>query len=68
MQTPEGSDTDGALEEQAPPFLAPCRDLKLSAPFGWLRQGVADFNRARPQSLIYGAFLVGLSWLVSGTA
>ena len=68
MQTNEGSDTVGSPEEQAPPFLAPCRDLKLNAPFGWIRKGIADFNRARPQSLIYGTFLVGLSWLVSGTA
>jgi len=68
MQTNQETDPGGAAQEPTPPFVAPCRDLALSAPFGWLRKGVRDFNRARPQSLIYGGFLVGLSWLVSGTA
>lgn len=57
-------------ESEAPvqPFVAPCRDLSPAAPLGWLREGVADFRRAPRQSLIYGGFLVGLSWLVAAIA
>ncbi len=50
------------------PIAAPCRKLSASAPFGWLKKGVGDFRRARSQSLIYGGFLVILSWLVVATA
>jgi uncharacterized membrane protein len=56
-------------EEAAPqPFLAPCKRLRPSAPFGWLRRGYEDFRKARRTSLLYGAFLVALSWIVVGAA
>jgi uncharacterized membrane protein len=44
-------------EADALPFVAPCRTLSLSAPWRWLSLGVADFRRAWPQSLAYGAFM-----------
>ena len=39
------------------PFVAPCRDLGLFAPFGWIRKGIADLGRAPQQSLTYGFFM-----------
>ena len=42
--------------------------IGATAPFGWLRRGVADFRRAQRQSLVYGAFLVALSWIVVAIA
>jgi uncharacterized membrane protein len=39
------------------PFVAPCRRLSLFAPFGWLRQGIADLGKAPQQSLTYGFFM-----------
>jgi uncharacterized membrane protein len=50
------------------PFVAPCRELHWTAPFGWLKKGIGDFRRAKRQSLIYGMSLVLLSWLVTGAA
>jgi uncharacterized membrane protein len=44
-------------EAEALPFVAPCRELAISAPLRWLRLGWADFVRAWPQSLAYGAFM-----------
>jgi uncharacterized membrane protein len=57
-----------ATEPGAPPLAAPCRQLAPGAAFGWLSKGIADFRRAPRQSLIYGGFLVVLSWAVVGTA
>jgi len=36
------------------PFVAPCRQLPLWAPFKWLRLGLNDFLKAPQQSLLYG--------------
>jgi len=59
-----------SAEERATdaPFVAPCRKLAATAPFGWIKKGIADFRRARRQSLMYGGILVALSWLIVGTA
>ncbi len=59
-----------SAEERATdaPFVAPCRKLAATAPFGWIKKGFADFRRARRQSLMYGGILVALSWLIVGTA
>ncbi len=54
--------------ESTLPFVAPCRDLHWTAPFGWLRKGVGDLRRAPRQSLIYGGSLVLLSWLITAAA
>lgn len=55
-------------DEDQQPFVAPCRPLRPGAPFVWLRKGLQDYRRASRQSLLYGAFLVGLSWIVVGIA
>ena len=52
--------------KKALPFAAPCRPLPASAPLRWVRAGWADFRRAPRESLIYGAVIVALSWLVTG--
>ncbi len=44
-------------ELDALPFVAPCRSLAFTAPFGWLERGLADFARAWPQSVCYGIFM-----------
>ncbi len=59
---------DEGIDESALPFVAPCRVLRASAPLGWLRLGFADFRRAWPQSLAYGAFMAVTMALVSGLA
>lgn len=54
--------------QSALPFLAPCRNLQTTAPLDWIRKGWVDFCHARRASLIYGAVIVLLSWLVTGVA
>ena len=44
-------------DEAALPFVAPCKQLSVVAPFRWLRLGFEDFRRALPQSAAYGAFM-----------
>lgn len=59
------------MTEQSPPdpselpFVAPCRELTLTAPWRWLGKGFADLKAAPRQSLCYGALTVVLSWLVT---
>lgn len=52
-------------EENALPFVAPCKKLKSDAPFRWLQKGWKDLRQARAQSLTYGAIIVLLSYLIS---
>lgn len=47
------------------PFVAPCKTLKISAPFNWLKLGWGDIKKAPRQSITYGAAIVILSCLVS---
>ncbi|MBT8079333.1 MAG: DUF2189 domain-containing protein [Gammaproteobacteria bacterium] len=55
------------IDRESLPFVAPCRDLALLAPFGWLRQGFADLRKAPGPSLAYGfvmALIMGsVVWL-----
>jgi uncharacterized membrane protein len=53
---------------EALPFAAPCRTLATTAPLGWLRRGAADFRRAWPQSLAYGALMALAMAAVSALA
>lgn len=53
---------DGADEL---PFAAPCRNLKATAPIGWIKLGWQDLRRAPGASLSYGAILVVCSYLIS---
>ena len=55
-----------ADSREALPFVAPCRELSMRAPLGWLARGWADYRRAPATSLGYGIFIVLLSWLVTG--
>jgi uncharacterized membrane protein len=52
-------------EEEALPFVAPCRQLETLAPFKWLALGWQDFRRAWPQSLTYGIAMAATMALVS---
>jgi uncharacterized membrane protein len=50
------------------PFVAPCRELKALAPFGWVRLGIADLLKAPRCSLVYGvvgALLIGVVSLLA---
>ena len=47
------------------PFVAPCNELKLNAPFGWLAKGWLDIKTAPRQSLTYGMIIVALSYTIS---
>jgi uncharacterized membrane protein len=58
------------IDKDTMPFVAPCRQLSVVAPFGWLRKGTADLRKAPKQSLIYGfvmalvmAIVVWLAWV-----
>lgn len=48
-------------------LIVPSRNLKVTAAFGWLRSGWADFMNARSVSLIYGLFVflvsISVAWL-----
>lgn len=46
-------------------MLAPCRDLRPSAPWRWLSLGWGDLRRAPRQSLGFGVLMVLVSYLVS---
>ena len=52
-------------EQEALPFVAPCRQLDIMAPIQWLKLGWQDFKQAPRISLIYGFALVILSYLVA---
>ena len=55
-----------ASDRSTLPFVAPCHRLPITAAFGWIGRGWADFRRAPSQSLAYGIAVVLLSWLVTG--
>jgi uncharacterized membrane protein len=43
------------------PFVAPCNDIEISAPFEWLKGGWEDYKKAFGLSLAWGVF----AWLLS---
>lgn len=45
------------FDRETMPFVAPCNQLRFTAPFGWIRKGIADLGRAPQQSLVYGFFM-----------
>lgn len=59
---------DSTPENANLPFVAPCRSLPASAPFGWLRRGFADMKRAPRQSLSYGLSMAAVSIAVAAYA
>ena len=52
-------------EQDALPFVAPCRQVDMTDPIHWVKLGWQDFTRAPGISLIYGFALVILSYLVA---
>jgi uncharacterized membrane protein len=66
MAEPTPADTEGNTAPPDPrPFLIPCRQLDTRAPLEWVRLGWRDFCRAPGLSLLYGGFVVLLSWTVT---
>lgn len=62
------SGTEGTASPVNPdnlPFVAPCRILAANRPLHWLALGWQDFRRAPDVSLLYGGFLVLISYLVA---
>jgi uncharacterized membrane protein len=55
---------DSAAPENLP-FVAPCHVVDCHAPFRWLKLGWQDIMRAPKQSLVYGGFMVLISYMVS---
>ena len=52
-------------EEDALPFVAPCRQVNITDPVQWFKLGWQDFKRAPRVSLTYGVALVILSYVVA---
>lgn len=50
--------------EDPKPFVAPCRDLDVRAPFQWLKSGWRDYRSAPALSLTWGLFCWFLSTIV----
>jgi uncharacterized membrane protein len=50
------------------PFVAPCKQLELTAPLRWLKLGWLDVKQAPRQSLTYGFSMLVLGYLISGLA
>jgi uncharacterized membrane protein len=62
------ADVQTTQDDNALPFMAPCRELEITAPFRWLAEGYADMQHAPRQSLIYGlvmALICGLLGLLA---
>ena len=43
------------------PFVAPCNEIEISAPFEWLKGGWEDYKKTPGLSLAWGVF----AWLLS---
>lgn len=68
QQADDKNQSSAVEAEEAKPFLAPCRQLPLTAAGRWLRAGWRDFRQAPRVSLLYGSVIVLISWLVSAAA
>lgn len=69
IMTSQHDDKDPRAEESDElPFVAPCRILKTSAPFTWLKLGWADIRLAPKQSITYGLAMFLMSWIISGVS
>jgi uncharacterized membrane protein len=55
-------------DNSALPFVAPHRPIPQDAPIRWLRGGWEDFQRSRTTSLVYGAALAAISYVVAAMA
>lgn len=66
--TEESRNDQTTEEENSRPFIAPCRQLDTKAPLRWVKQGFADYRRAPTLSILYGAVMVSIGWLISAWA
>ena len=58
----DGLEVSAAGEANEPlPFVAPCNDIEISAPFEWLKGGWEDYRKTLGLSLAWGLF----AWLLS---
>ena len=57
-----------SMDRERMPFVAPSRDIPVTAPFDWLVKGFADLKRAPRESLLYGLFMAATIGIVSITA
>ncbi|MEQ3636940.1 DUF2189 domain-containing protein [Alcanivorax sp.] len=55
-------------QEDTRPFVAPCRTIDNAAPLRWLHKGWTDFLAAPGASLVYGAIMVLVSYLITAAA
>lgn len=62
MTDPEISEADAP---ELKPFVAPCRDLELTAPLEWLKAGWGDYRAAPGLSLAWGLFCWALSTAIA---
>lgn len=56
------------IDREEMPFVAPCRQLGVFAPFNWLRKGLEDFRKAPAASITYGLTMAVIMAAVSITA
>jgi uncharacterized membrane protein len=64
----EESRKENVAEEDTRAFIAPCRQLDTLASLRWIKQGFQDYRRAPTLSILYGAIMVAISWLISAWA
>lgn len=67
MSTKNNNDTESVVPNKKDelPFLAPCRQLPMNAPFKWLREGWQDIKKAPKQSFTYGVIMLLMSYLIT---
>ncbi|MEE9493585.1 MAG: DUF2189 domain-containing protein [Gammaproteobacteria bacterium] len=53
------------LESNALPYVAPSRIIDTNAPLRWLKLGWEDYKQAPGVSLLYGGFLVLISYILA---
>lgn len=59
------NDEQPVMDRDTMPFAAPCRQVSVFAPFGWLARGVRDFRQAPAASVAYGVVMSAIMALVS---
>ena len=62
------TDSTPGTADDGMPFVAPCRDLEITAPFSWVGKVLRDMRAAPAHSLTYGAAIVGVSLIVAAIA
>lgn len=65
MSKPSPENPEQADDPALRPFVVPCRQLNLGAPWRWLRLGWQDLCRAPGLSALFGLFIVLVSAIIS---